>query len=376
MELGPCPYADSRQGEPMNLSALEQITRHLKPVFRELRAFHAALPAGSPSHDRMFLAVLDQLAGPARRLLSVDGTTDGTTDGTVPAPVAVGHKLAAGYFDVMRPLRERRACGVAPPADVDAFLAFVAERRALHGASEVCGGPPRLLRRTTALFLGQDDDAPPADPARPRAAALLAAQIDAGVAWELHDRRLERALLSDPLLRTRNPFLARELDAAREGLEARAAAPVDAAVRALPPDAPDALREALAPGAPVDPDCRAAVEAVASAGALLAADEASLAGWKDTLARYVQALGALRAFQREQEEALRACLGAPAGPVAFSGLLVPRLRAKRWLQAGLGLTLRSTPDGLALWSVRGGTRALPGGSKSAHPGPRRSEPPR
>ena len=68
MELGPCPYADSRQGEPMNLSALEQITRHLKPVFRELRAFHAALPAGSPSHDRMFLAVLDQLAGPARRL--------------------------------------------------------------------------------------------------------------------------------------------------------------------------------------------------------------------------------------------------------------------------------------------------------------------
>ncbi len=133
VELSPCPYHDERHGGMMNRPALEPTMRQFAAVLTEVAALHHALPPGPPSWPRMLAAVLDQFSAPARYLL-----TERRSDGPVPAALAAGHKLAAGYFGaLMMMLREHADAAAAPEPVAEAVAQFVAEHRSPIRASKM-----------------------------------------------------------------------------------------------------------------------------------------------------------------------------------------------------------------------------------------------
>lgn len=204
MELVACPYDDERRGSFMNQSALEQITGYLKPVYASIDGFVAALGPGEPSWERVYLTVIDLLAAPSLELL-----TRRDPHAPISEVKAVGYKLAAGYFAVLRQLCLEESLGNAVPVDVDAFLDFVHQRRALMGGREVCAGPANLIRRTTRVLLHGTVGGDACGALRPQVAEKLLQQVLLGVRWELADRQAERRFLdfARVCLKPKNSFI-------------------------------------------------------------------------------------------------------------------------------------------------------------------------
>lgn len=185
MEMKLCPFSDIRKDKWMNVSALEQITRYLNPVLEEMEAFRRYTKNKNASWEEILDCVIDQLASPAIYLLQQQ------SQGPVPAKVAVGHKLAAGMFGVMRGLFEQRALGNNDlPVTVDSFMKLIDDTDALVGATyEACAGSIAMIRKaTTALIDGNSDNQLQLDSARLNIARGLSLQVQLGIFWHLYDR--------------------------------------------------------------------------------------------------------------------------------------------------------------------------------------------
>lgn len=350
MVLAACPYEGARQGLPMNVSALTQVKRYLKPVLEDVARFHA-LGATQQGWQRMLPAVLDQLAAPAVHLLR------GGAAANVPAQKAVGYKLAAGYFGALRRLLAAEARGAGVPATVEDFQAWLERERLLVGASEVCGGPPALIAFATGVFLeGLAGAQPVEDRSRHAVANLLSQQVQLGLAWELFDGAAEARLLRTligPHLLPRTSLLADELAERLVTLEAQPA--FEAAERALPPQLAPATRDALAAAvrcfdiAPdTDTPATAALVALAARreGPFSATEPSAHERVARHFATWLDVRGKLARAQCALEHQLRGVLGRePAGPVKPSPLMMAPSQAQRWFEAVLGHTLLAQDAG-------------------------------
>jgi hypothetical protein len=344
MQLRACPYADARNGIAMNVSALAQVTRHLDAVLADVARYRAGATAREPSWEEVLAAVIDQLAGPAVFLLRARSTR-----GPVPARLAVGHKLAAGFFGALRGLLRARALGDRRPVTADAFLDWVASSGALIGASEACAGPPNLIARATAVFVRRGDAAPLADPARCVVAERLRMQTQVGLAWEMLDLAAECALLVGTsfaeIARPRNDFFSQKIarrTAELEGVEARSLAA--GARAALPTD----FSCACGPEAVLDGSAHAVErldEMIARAeGAVVVErgdDRRMLARrFADYLAQYAAFTSASYRLEIEIRRAI--CVDLP-GPVKSA---LPHPRALEWFEAIAGCRVECS-DALA-----------------------------
>ena len=348
MELKACPYRDERHQMPMNVSALEQLTRHLDAAIDDIEKFHALAGPSDPSWGRMFEAIVDQLLRPAVFLLRTRGA-----DGPVPAVCAVGYKLAAGFFDVLRRLLRAEALGEAPAIDVESFYDFVRRERALIGSSEVCAGPANLIKRVSGALLIPKNEVAADDPeGRAAIAALVGRQIRVGIAWELFDRACERGFfITDNAcerLVARNDFMRRALDGRAEEVQHAAPVSVDHARAAF-----TAIGDEAAPILPALDKWRdgATIPEVSSAelarliefgdGALRAEDPDFTACFCRDVANYLAVYRATVILQRDLEKRLRYYLGyAPQAEVKLNGLLLPKPKSLRWYEALLGHQLR------------------------------------
>jgi hypothetical protein len=342
MDMRPCPYAGIRHGKLMNLSALAQITHYYNPVMAEIAAFRRQ-SGGALSWDDILACVVDQLSGPAIYLLQ-----HRSDHGPVPARMAVGHKLAAGYFGVMRSLHERLALGASLPVTVDAFLHLVDETGALVGASEACAGSPPMIRKaTTALVEGNFDHPAELDPLRIEMARCLALQVQTGIFWDLYDEvhlwSLVRGEFRDHL-HPCNSFLLHEFDSAHHSLDTLAPPrPLgDRLPQALDPQLRARLAEALNDAADpqaLEEDVRTATAELKEPGNPIGydGDAAPLA------LRVANYLNAHRLFEAELsrlELELRKLLGFPPETAIHLGAAVfPMPRALHWYELILGRKL-------------------------------------
>ena len=217
MEMRECPFSGIRQNQLMNVSALTQITQYYNPVLAEMTAFKRQTDSPNSSWDDVLAGVIDLLASPAIYFLQKRNSQD-----PVPAKMAVGHKLAAGMFGVMRGLYERLAVGIKLPVTVDSFLDLVDEMGSLVGASEVCAGSPQMIRKASeALLEGNFDSDVKLDPLRIDLARCLALQVQLGIFWSLYDRVHLWSLLRGEFrehLSPYNDFLQRKLESAENDL--------------------------------------------------------------------------------------------------------------------------------------------------------------
>lgn len=349
-ELIPCPYHDERYGRPMNKSALEPTMRSFAAVLAEVSAFHAALSPAPPSWPRMLAAVLDQLVAPARYLLE-----QRSTEGPVPADLAAGHKLAAGYFGTLRRLLREDAAGpgAAPDPSPEGFATFVRERGALIGASEVCAGPAHNIHVLTRLFL-DGVTAPgvrrgiaerPVSAERIQLAQVLAAQVQLSVVYEVMDELTERRVLLEDdaprALPTRTIYLSQRLADRAAELLAGATPRAHGLVLHLPAlaDDPELRAAAAAPLAESVP-----VEEVEPVMRLLESAEAAVVlsapARQEYALRFATLLRRHRLFIQAQwrlEMLLRRALGYST-EVGFrlNATLCPRPRALEWFDVFTG----------------------------------------
>lgn len=340
MEMKACPYGGIRQGKLMNVSALVQISQYFNPVMAEIAVFRRQAAGAQASWDDLLACVVDQLCRPAIYLLQQH-----SLHGPVPARLAVGHKLAAGFFGVMRGAHERLALGDALPVTVDAFLALVDEMGALVGASEACAGSPSMIRKaTTALVEGDFESTAELDPARIEIARRLALQVQTGIFWDLYDRVHLWSLLRGEFsahLHPRNIFLARKLESEQNALED--IAPRRPQGEALPAALDAPLRARLAHALCDEAHAQALEEDRVTATGLLRAASNPIAydGAAAPLAlRVASYLHTRRLFLAELsrlELDLRRDLGyAPDAPIRLGTAAFPRSQALHWYELVLG----------------------------------------
>lgn len=338
MDMRHCPYAGVRHGKWMNASALVQITHHYNSVMDEVAAFRRTL--AEPGWDDVLAIVLDQLARPAIHLLQT-----GSRDGPVPACSAVGHKLAAGFFGVMRTLHERRALGADIPVTVDAFLQLVDETNALVGPAEVCAGSAPMIRNASrTLIEGEARDGADLTPERMEIARCLALQVQLGIFWRHYDRLHAWELIRGETrqhLKPANEFLNRKLQRALD--EVPQALPARPDPKRLPSGLEeevryrlaDALRDAAAPQA-LDEDRQMAEQLLGQAGSAIAY-EGKAAPFALRVARY---LNAYRLFAQELdrlERRLRVLLDKVSdAPVGLGGTVFPLPQALPWYEMVMG----------------------------------------
>jgi hypothetical protein len=189
MDMRVCPYSDKRNGQWMNMSALNQVSVHYTDVMATLLAFRQAQKAaGEDGWPAVQAAVIDLLLQPALARLPLGPQADA---GRIPAQAAVAHKLGAGFFGILRLVNDRYASGLTLEFSVDAFLDFVERRDALIGAAEVCAGSPQMIRKTVlGLLEAQPVVAARTDgirAARLAVARILALQVAVGTFWRLFD---------------------------------------------------------------------------------------------------------------------------------------------------------------------------------------------
>lgn len=371
MELKSCPYRDERKGHPMNVSALAEITRHLDPVLDDVRAFRSARTSTEAGWNPMFAAVVDQLSGPALHLLR---TRDPSA--LIPARRAVGHKLAAGFYGVVRGLLREQALGRERAITVEEVLSYVKSSRSLIGASEACAGPLHLIAKATAVFLGEGEEtgAPHGKVSAEHVEIIdaLCAQLRLGVLWELFDLQMERSLLLEAFARgeviRRNPYIERVLgerlqelgDRApqeREGLE----------VIALPQRLSSASRlrlQALLSGREVYDSTAPIVTTlleVMTRGevALELREEAQREAVARNVARYFLAYRELLSAHAELERTIRERLGYSVDiPLRPNALIVPIPTMFRWTQAVLGHRLEVQPESPGAFALRNHRRTV------------------
>ncbi|MCC6872971.1 MAG: hypothetical protein IT378_01580 [Sandaracinaceae bacterium] len=351
IEMVACPYEDERLGISMNASALEQVKTQLRSVHQDIAAFHGLLPAAIGGWARMFIAVIDQLVSPGLYVLSPANDA-----APIPARIAVGYKLAAGYFDVLRRLSLDEAGGVRRPPSLDAFLEYVTKERALLGGGghEACAGPPKLIRRTSAVFLGEPSSNGAAiDPRRVPIATALYHQVQLGVAWSCLDEAVERRLFErvGAELRPRNAFMSAKLDERLRALRERTPRSLEHALAALVPSLGE---ERLTPlqDAIHNFDChesppaveQIAISIAAARGGLLLEGSARIHELAQLWARHLVAYRQWLSATWSLEQQMRACFGLPAeAPMKATGLVLPASHASRWLEAIAGCRVEASP---------------------------------
>lgn len=365
MVLEPAPYDDARKGLAMNVSALEQVQRHLKSVLDDIGGFHALRPPGPRSWESMLLAVVDQLSAPIVHVIR-----QGSAEARVPASKAVGYKLAAGYFGALRKLLAAAAHGDTREATPETFLEFVSTQRLLIGGNEVCAGPPRLIDWTTRVFMDGVAGAPPCgEPVRLTVATLLTQQVQLGLAWELFDAAAEARLLGEygQRMRARSTFLATALADRLEALAAAQPRPSwEAARRALPASLTGAERASLleamaAHAAGGRASASAQLEELALRGeGALDLDEGVGAALARHFATWLEVYPRFCAQQAELETALRRVLGRDTGaPIEMSALMMCPSRALRWFEAAVGHALIVEPGPPRQFLLRNVRRTVP-----------------
>jgi hypothetical protein len=340
MEMRQCPYAGIRHDRQMNVSALEQISNYYNAVLAEMAAFRRQTQGENATWADILAGVIDLLARPAIYLLQQHNA-----QGPVPARIAVGHKLAAGFFGVLRGLHERLALGAELPVTVDNFLKLVDEMGALVGASEACAGSPQMIRKaSTALLHGSTDNLPELDRLRIDMARCLALQVQLGIFWQLYDRvhlwSLIRGEHRAHLLPCNN-FLARKLERAEEDMEARAPSRPNGAVL---PDALDAqLREKLALALRDAADPQALEEDLRTASELLNEPDSAIrydathAPFALQVANYLNTHRLFVAELSRLELELRGHLGfSAATPIRLGAAVFPTPQALPWYELILG----------------------------------------
>ncbi|MDO9358519.1 MAG: hypothetical protein Q7T70_05990 [Polaromonas sp.] len=340
MDMRECPYAGIRHGRLMNTSALAQVSHHYNPVMGEIAAFRRQTAGKDATWSDILAAILDPLARPAVHLLQQRNAR-----GPVPAQVAVGHKLAAGFFGVMRTLHERLALGADLPVSTEAFLDLVEETGALVGPAEACAGSPQMLRKaSTVLVEGGAANEATLDQARLDMARCLGQQVQLGIFWQLYDRRHVWELIRGETRQRLIPcniFLVRKLERAVEEVSpsapprpdsARLPAALDADVRYR---LSDALRDAADPQV-LQEDRQTAELLLGEAGSAIRYEGAA-APFALQVARY---LHAHRLFVTELcslERRLRALLGFPAEtPIRLGETVFPTPQALPWYELVLG----------------------------------------
>ncbi len=219
--LRACPYRDARRGLPMNVSALTQVTDHLEQVAREIESFRDVQDAArAASWHGVMQVVVDSLFAPGR--FQIESRLEGRSNTATPAAHAVAHKLAAGYFGVVQGILQDELRGVHHPFTVEHLLEHVCGTRALHGASEVCAGPPAMIERTTRLLMKVNGSASPSAGLSQRleVSDLMATQLELGSKYRALDAALECRLFSvlGPEPRARNDFVRRRYAARRAEL--------------------------------------------------------------------------------------------------------------------------------------------------------------
>lgn len=358
-----CPYHDERKGVPMNVSALAQVTRHQERVLAELSAFVAHTDGAG--WTGALEAVVHLLSAPALSLLS-----ERDAGAVIRAEHAVGHKLAAGFYGVVRDLVARDALGAPVPVTADAMCAVVRAERALFGASEVCAGAPNMLVRATRVLLGEErvgEGGQPTPVARAVASALTR-QVLAGLAWELVDRVAAHALLHrDPghaHMRPRNHFMAARLD---EHVSALADAATGAARPLAVPQLGELLREpslrsafALALPPIDDPDVCVVLGLFEHGDQAVELDQPCA---RQQVARtcvgMLRTYASLLRYQWEQEMALRAALGfSPAASVHFDPSVLQRGRCALLFEALSGHRIHTEPGPAPQITLRNHKRAV------------------
>jgi hypothetical protein len=324
----------------MNMSALVQVSTHYNAVMAEIAAFRRQSGTGASTWPDILAAVLDQLARPTLHLLQQRDARR-----PVPAQVAVGHKLAAGYFGVMRTLHERLALGAELPVSTQVLLDLVDETGALVGPAEVCAGSPQMIRNASTILIegGASKDVELA-PSRLAMARCLALQFQLGIIWQFYDRGHLWELIHGA---TRQQLVPANLSMARK-LE-RAAAEIAPAV----PPAPDvarlpvaldgaarerlgtALQDAADPQL-LDEDRRSAELLLGEAGSAIRYEGAAapfalrVAHYLAVRRLFVDALGQL-------ERDLRTQLGFPLEtPVRLGATVFPMPQALPWYELVLG----------------------------------------
>ena len=340
MDMRPCPYAGIRQGKWMNASALMQLSRHYDTVMGEMGTFRRQAGGATATWDDILAGVLDQLARPAIHLLQRRDAR-----GPVPARVAVGHKLAAGFFGVMRNLHERIALGADLPVSVEAFLNLVEQTNALVGPAEVCAGSPPMIRNTCiTLIEGGDRPAVALEANRLEMARCLGMQVQLGIFWELYDRSHVWELIRGETrqqLRPSNVFLVRKLERAVDDVPV--AAPPQPDAQRLPAGLEAASRQRLADALRDAADALALAEDLQTAEQLLGQPGSAIAyaGAAAPFALKVASyLNAHRIFTDELcrlEHRLRALLGltAPA-PIRLGRTVSPLPLALPWYELVVG----------------------------------------
>jgi hypothetical protein len=361
MEMRECPYGGIRHGRLMNVSALVQISHYFTPVMAEIAAFRRQAGGANATWDDILACVIDQLARPAIHLLQQH-----SVQGPVPAQMAVGHKLAAGFFGVMRGLHERLALGACLPVTVETFLNLVDEMGALVGASEACAGSPQMIRKASATLVeGGSDIEVELAPLRVEMARCLALQVQTGIFWDLYDRVHLWSLVRGEFrehLTPRNHFLAQRLESAQSdaGAETPPRPDGDRLPIALEGQLRDrlagALRDAAAPAALAE-DIRTATELLDAPGCALCYDgpPAALA-WR--VANYLNAHRLFSAALSGIERDLRKCLGFPAdAPIRLGPAVFPTPQALQWYELVLGARLGA--DGHLTRKMTGARNAAP-----------------
>lgn len=337
MEMRQCPYAGPRHGKWMNASALAQLVRHYESVMDEMVAFRSR-PGALTSWDDLLAGVLDQLARPALHLLQQRDAR-----GPVPARVAVGHKLAAGYFGVLRKAHERLAQGAELPLTVPAFLDLLEQTSALLGSTEVCAGSPQMIRNTCNILIeGRGQTGPALEPARVEMALCLGLQVQLGIFWQLYDRSHLWELIHGETrqqLRPRTVFLARKLERASSEVPMAAAPGPDP--RCLPAGLAPASRQRL--GVALAGTSEPALEDQQTAAQLLLEPGSAIgyAGPVPTfalrVARYLQVRCLFEAELGVLEQRLRTLLGlASTAPIRLGGTVFPLSEALPWYELVVG----------------------------------------
>ena len=345
MEMRECPFSGIRQNQLMNVSALTQITQYYNPVLAEMTAFKRQTDSENSSWNDVLEGVIDLLAGPAIYLLQQRNSQD-----PVPAQMAVGHKLAAGMFGVMRGLYERLALGNKFPVTVDSFLDLVDEMGSLVGASEVCAGSPQMIRKASeALLEGNFDSDVQLDPLRFDLARCLALQVQLGIFWSLYDRVHLWSLLRGEFrehLRPCNDFLQRKIEHAEKDLNELAPSRPNGSMlpKILDPQLQQKLADALNDAADpktLEEDVSVASKLLNEPGSPISYDSAV----EPLAMRIANYLNTYRLFEAELsrvELELRGHLGFPLDtPIKLGAAVFPFPQALPWYELILGRRLGS-----------------------------------
>jgi hypothetical protein len=158
-EMRSCSYADSRlhHANPMNTSALKQVTRHLDAGLECLRWLKATVldsgAAGGVSYRDLWQVVHAAGSLPVFLLQRSGESPDAYR---VPRLGSVVAKLAFGMRAVFKQLSLRdthESDDTLPALTPQALLAYIDQEGQLIGPEEVCAGSPRQIERTLSALL-------------------------------------------------------------------------------------------------------------------------------------------------------------------------------------------------------------------------------